>query len=86
MILVACGFLFAFLGGLTTLGRIPRSLCVIVALPMPFLYLLRRGALNGKPWARFGSIAMGALLLPGFPLLTLAGGYLILDASLNWNR
>lgn len=72
--------------GTVMLGHVPWELGAVIAATVPFFYALRRGTLTGKAWARYGTVAAGILLLPGFPIWTAAGLYLIVDASFNWNR
>ena len=39
---------------------------------------------NGRPWARRASLAFGILLLFGFPIGTIIGGFLIYLSSDPW--
>ena len=43
-----------------------------------------RGARARKPWARIASIVIGVLMLLGFPIGTLIGLYLIVNAVPRW--
>jgi cytochrome bd-type quinol oxidase subunit 2 len=44
-------------------------------------YLVSRGARERKPWARIGSIILACLLVPGIPLGTIIGVYLLVNSS-----
>lgn len=71
--------------GLLWMDRMPWELLVLSSLPLPVFFAMYQGALKEKAWARYGSIALGVLMLPGVPLWTIAGGYLIVDSAFNWN-
>jgi uncharacterized BrkB/YihY/UPF0761 family membrane protein len=64
-----------------------RDIVVAFAIPAIFvvLFLLHhfvsRGAKARKPWARIGSIILACLLLPGIPLGTIIGVYLLTNSS-----
>lgn len=85
-VLNSVALLLVLVVGTVMLGHVPWELGAAIALTVPLFYALRRGTLRGKAWARYGTVAAGILLLPGFPLWTAAGLYLIVDASFNWNR
>lgn len=47
-------------------------------------YALYRGARTARNWARYGSIAIAVLMLPGIPIGTLIGTYLLINARQAW--
>jgi hypothetical protein len=43
-----------------------------------------KGAREKKPWARISSCVIGVIMLPGFPMGTLIGVYLLIYANSAW--
>lgn len=65
----------------------PREVAMALAFPFFFFafatlhYVVARGAKERKRWARIGSIVLACVLLPGLPLGTLLGVYLLRNSS-----
>lgn len=49
-------------------------------------YALCGGARKARSWARYGSIAIAVLMLPGVPIGTLIGIYLLTNARQIWDE
>lgn len=59
---------------------IPAVMLLPVALHLAIAY----GAERCKPWARIASIVLGVLMLPGFPIGTALGIWLLINAVPAW--
>ncbi len=75
--------------GILTHAKGMAGFYVFVLLFMGAFFLLHRataaGAMECKPWARTVSLVIAILMLPGFPLGTLIGVYLLLNLS-GWEE
>jgi hypothetical protein len=66
------------------MDQMPRSLVAVAAVPMTIHFILHKGVLAEKTWARYGSVAVGVLLLPLFPIGTAIGSFFIFNAGFRW--
>ena len=69
-------------------GDIPWSVFAAVVLVVAIISLhwtVGGAAKERKPWARVASIVIAILLLPGFPLGTIIGIYLLVNAIPQWD-
>jgi hypothetical protein len=65
----------------------PLGLWVIVALGLVLAYAVNRAGAAvklGASWGRYAGIGFGLFLLPGFPIGTVLGGYLLWTLLLQW--
>lgn len=68
-------------------GRLSADMAIAFAFPLFFFVLaafhhfVSRGAKERKRWARIGSIVLACLLLPGVPVGTIIGVYLLRNSS-----
>lgn len=68
-------------------GLLPAEMAIALSLPLFFFALailhhfVARGAKERKRWARIGSIVLACLLLPGVPVGTIIGVYLLRNGS-----
>lgn len=60
------------------------SVALFTAAIVAFHLILAAGARRRSVFGRLGSIALGALMLAGFPVGTIVGGFLIYNASQPW--
>jgi hypothetical protein len=79
LITLAIGFAGGRSGGLAAIG-IGLFFGAIVALHAA----LSVGARNRSEIAKFGSVVVGVLMLIGFPIGTIVGGFLIYNGVQNW--
>lgn len=70
--------------GAFAMDHISWVLALMLAIPMPVHFALYRGASAEKNWARYGSIAVGVLMLFLFPIGTVIGAFMIINAASNW--
>src|SRR6266705_122710 len=47
-------------------------------------FLVSLGANDGKAWARVSSLVIGAVMLLGFPIGTVIGGFFLISAGWSW--
>lgn len=63
-----------------------RMAVLIFVIPALVHGLLAFGAIRRHGWSRVASLIMGVLMLPGIPIGTIAGIYLIRHAKSSWSR
>lgn len=62
----------------------PKFLLII---PIPFLFFLLGNAIhNHKKWGRIIGIILGIFYLPGFPILTILGGFILWWLIKGWDE
>ena len=61
-------------------------IALIIAVPAALHGAIALGAFKRQGWSRGASIVVGVLMLPGFPIGTLIGIYLIRYASASWQE
>lgn len=59
---------------------------ILLGLLFSIHYFTAQAAFARKPGARYASIAIGLVMLPGVPIGTIIGGYLLFNASESWDE
>ena len=85
---IAAAIVIPMMSGKDDVGDIPWSVFAAVVLVVAIISLhwtVGGAAKERKPWARVASIVIAILLLPGFPLGTIIGIYLLVNAIPQWD-
>ena len=59
-------------------------LALVMMVPTVIHFMIARGAQRRAGWARICSMILGILMLPGFPIGTIVGIYLLVNAVQDW--
>ncbi len=87
VVIVLLGVVYLFV------GNVGNGDALIAAMIYSFVFLgivfaahhsIARGARERKPWARVASIIVACLMLPGFPIGTIIGIYLLVNGIPSW--